>query len=96
MFLKAASDELLLYYPYNLKIKLEEGKTSDLKFSLLYQYTSKKLQTMKQYLIENLSKGFIKQSQYLFATLILFTQKANGGLHLYVNYCKLNTVTKKD
>ncbi len=51
---------------------------------------------MKQYLIENLSKSFIAQSQYPFVALILFTRKADGGLHFCVNYYKLNAITKKD
>jgi hypothetical protein len=46
--------------------------------------------------VDNLSKGFISKSQALFATPILFAQKANGRLHFYVNYYKLNAITYKD
>jgi len=70
IFSKAVSDILLLYWKYNLKIKLE--KDYKLGFSLLYQYSTEELRTCKQYLIENLNKGFIRQSQLLFAVSILF------------------------
>ncbi len=51
---------------------------------------------MKQYLIDNLSKGFIIDSQAPFAAPILFVRKANGGLRFYVDYHKLNAITQKD
>ena len=53
-------DTLVLYYPYNLKIELE--KDQDLGFSPLQHYTLEELWTMKQYLVENLYKGFIEDS----------------------------------
>src|SRR2546423_12353145 len=85
---------LVLYYKYNLKIELE-GEPN-LGFSLLCQYTLEELRACKQYLVENLSKGFIDSSQSLFAAPILFAQKANRGLRFCVDYCKLNAVTCKD
>ena len=96
VFSKAASDKLPPHRPDDLKIELEEGKAHDLKFSPLYQYTSEELRVMKQYLVENLSKGFIEQSQCPFAAPILFARKADGSLRLCVDYRKLNAVTKKD
>jgi len=52
-----------------------------------------KLKAIKQYLIDNLDKGFIKPSQAPFASPILFIKKANRGLHFYINYWKLNAIT---
>jgi hypothetical protein len=46
--------------------------------------------------VDNLSKGFISESQAPFAAPILFTQKANGGLRFCVDYRKLNAITWKD
>ena len=43
--------------------------------------------------MDNLSKGFISKSQAPFVAPILFTQKANEGLHFYVDYYKLNAIT---
>jgi hypothetical protein len=94
VFSKAASDILALYCEYNLKIELEENP--NLGFSLLHQHTLEELRACKQYLVENLSKGFIDSSQSLFAAPILFARKANRGLRFCVDYCKLNTVTCKD
>ena len=55
-----------------------------------------KLQAIKQYLINNLGKGFIKPSQAPFNSPILFIKKPNGGLCFYINYYKLNNITRKD
>ena len=78
IFSKVVLDILALHYKYNLKIELKERP--NLRFSSLCQYTLEELQACKQYLVENLSKGFINTSQALFATSILFVQKANKGL----------------
>ena len=60
VFSKAASDLLTPHRKYDLKIELE--RDHDLRISPLYQYLVKELQTCKQYLIKNLSKGFIALS----------------------------------
>ena len=46
--------------------------------------------------MDNLAKGFIKPSQALFASPILFIKKLNRGLYFYINYYKLNNITYKD
>jgi hypothetical protein len=51
---------------------------------------------MKQYLVENLSKGFIAQSRCPLAAPILFARKPDGKLRFCVDYRKLNALTKKD
>ena len=51
---------LFLYCLYNYKIKLKTK--NNLEYSLLYKITTKKLKTIKQYLIKNLNKRFIKTS----------------------------------
>ena len=78
-FSKAALDVLAPHRNYNLKIELEKDAV-DLGFSPLQHHTLEELQAYKQYLVDNLSKGFIRESQAPFAAPILFTQKANGGL----------------
>ena len=54
------------------------------------------LEAAKQYIQENLDKGFIVLSHAPFALLILMVRKHNGALQLCVNYWKLNAITKKD
>jgi hypothetical protein len=51
---------------------------------------------MQEYLTDNLSKGFIVNNKAPFASLVLFVRKANGSLQFYINYCKLNAITKKN
>jgi hypothetical protein len=51
---------------------------------------------LKNYLTENLNKGFIVYSQAPFVSLILFVKKPNNSLCFYINYHKLNKLTKKD
>ena len=51
---------------------------------------------IKKWVIENFNKGFISDIYAPFASLILFIKKANSFLRLYINYWKLNLITKKD
>ena len=58
MYSKHASDQLLLYYlVVDYKIELIEG--NNLYYSLLYYMTIEELAVIKEYLLENLYKGFI-------------------------------------
>lgn len=54
------------------------------------------LRAVKQYLVENLYKGFIEASQASFTAPILFVQKSDGVLWFYIDYQKLNDLTYKD
>ena len=56
----------------------------------------KELKVYKVYINKNLSKGFIKASLALFALLVLFAYKGDRGLRFYIDYRKLNAITKKD
>ena len=51
---------------------------------------------MKKYLEENLTKNYIAPSSAPYSSPILFVKKADGGLRFYVDYRKLNKITKKD
>ncbi len=94
---KAESDKLSPYWLYDHQIKLENrALTSDLKFYLLYRILAKELEVVKKYLVENLDKCFIKPSQALFVALVLFIKKPDRSLCFYIDYRKLNLLTKKD
>jgi hypothetical protein len=67
-----------------------------LSYHLLQNQTHKELEATRQYLVENLGKGFIDPSQAPFAALTLFVKKPNRGLQFCVDYCKLNALTHKD
>jgi hypothetical protein len=67
-----------------------------LKYNLLYKISIKKLETLKQYLLNNLEKDFIEPNQSLFAAPVLFIKKPSGGLRFYIDYRKLNILTRKN
>jgi hypothetical protein len=54
------------------------------------------LEELKRYLTENLDKGFIDTSQAPFASPVLFVKKPNGSLRFYIDFRKLNRLTRKD
>ena len=95
MYSKRASDQLP---PHHLAVdhKIELTQENNLSYSLLYRMTTEELAAIKEYLLENLHKGFIVPSNTPFASLVLFVSKPNGGLCFYVDYRKLNSITKKD
>lgn len=55
-----------------------------------------KLKALKEWLKENLRKGFIRLSSSPIASPILFVKKADRGLRFYVDYYALNNITIKD
>jgi len=58
--------------------------------------TRTELQTLKEWLEENLSKGFIRASSSPAASPILFVKKTDGSLRLCVDYRGLNEGTIKN
>src|SRR6266536_6030536 len=94
---KTKSNKLVPHYLYNYQIKLEKDtSTSNLKFYLPYYISSKELEVVKKYLVENLDKSFIESSQAIFTALVLFTKKPDRSLRFYIDFKKLNLLTKKD
>jgi hypothetical protein len=73
VFDRSKADELLSHRSYDHKIKLKEERQSFK--SRLYLMSGYKLQKVKEYLTENLKKGFITPNKALYASLILFTKK---------------------
>jgi transposase InsO family protein len=94
VYSKSESDKLPPHRPYDHKIELE-GENA-LGYSPLYHMTTEELETVKQYLVDNLSKGFIEPSQAPFAAPVLFVKKANGSLRFCIDFRKLNQITRKD
>jgi hypothetical protein len=58
--------------------------------------TTEELFAVKEYLLENLHKGFIVLSSSSFASPVFFVAKLNNSLRFCVDYHKLNSLTKKD
>ena len=85
---KAESDKLPPHWSYNYQILLEDD--NNLSYSPLYKMSTEELEIVKQYLINNLYKGFIKLSQAPYASPVLFVKKPNRSLQFCINFCKLN------
>ena len=61
IFNKIESNTLFNYRPYNYKIDFEEGyRLKKFSYNLLYKIFLNKLETVRKYILENLSKKFIK------------------------------------
>jgi hypothetical protein len=84
VFSKSKSDKLLLHQLYNHKIELKGDNT--LGYSLLYKITTAELKTVKEYLINNLNKGFIKASQALYTAPVLFVKKLDRSLQFCIDF----------
>ncbi|KAH5222643.1 hypothetical protein HBI18_040700 [Parastagonospora nodorum] len=62
----------------------------------LYGMSRDELLVLRDYLRENLDKGFIRASSSSAASPVLFVKKPGGGLRFCVDYRGLNAVTIKD
>ena len=51
---------------------------------------------MKEFLEENLAKGFIQESKSPISTPILFAPKKDGSLRFYIDYRGLNSIIVKN
>jgi hypothetical protein len=94
MFLKQESDKLPPHRPLDHDLVLEEGKR--LPVSPLYGMSQGELQVLRQYLDDNLRKGFIRPSSSPVASPVLFVKKPGGGLRFCVDYRGLNAITVKN
>jgi hypothetical protein len=98
VFSRIDSDVLLpLRDSIDYKIELEDRKDPlALGYCPLYKQTTEELRFAKDYITQNLAKGFIVPSLAPFYSLILIAQKPSGGFRFCVDYRKLNALTKKD
>ena len=94
IFSKEKANELLVSSPYNHEIKLEGDCQPP--YSPIYPLSTLKLHVLREYLHDNLAKGFIQHSTSSTNAPILFVKKKDGSLQLCVDYCKLNLLTKKN
>jgi len=94
VFSKKESDTLPPFRQgFDYKVELEEGADPNkgVGHSPLYKQNAEELEAAKQYLTDNLNKGFIVPSSAPFASPIL-----SGKLRFCVDYRKLNAISKKD
>jgi hypothetical protein len=79
---------------FNHKVELEQENAVG--YRPLYKMNVEELEAAREYILDNLYKGFIIPSNTPFASPILMAEKPGRGLHFYVNYRKLNTIIHKD
>jgi hypothetical protein len=94
-FLKKAVDTLPQPRPFDHKLHFN-GPEPLMTLAHLYRMSTPELEKIREYLVENLRKGFIKPSDSAYSSPVLFVKKKDGSLRFYINYQQLNALTKKD
>jgi hypothetical protein len=94
LFDKARADQLPPHRPYDHTIPLKEGTTPP--YGPLYSMSRNELLAMKEFIEENLPKGFIRSSSSPAGAPCLFVKKADGSLRLCNDYRGLNEITIKN
>lgn len=94
VFSPQLAEQLPPHRPYDHDIKLKEGV--ELPFGPLYAMSRDELKVLRDWLDENLRKGFIRPSASPVASPVLFVKKPGGGLRLCIDFRALNNVTVKD
>ena len=87
--------ELPPHQSYDHHIEMD-GDRKKLPKSWVYPISNYKLEKLKEYLDENLKKGFISLSHAPYTSPVLFAAKPNGSLRVCVDYRKLNAITKRN
>jgi len=82
------------YWPYDLSIQIEGEQTPLL--GPIYFLSALKLQTLHEFLDENLRTGIIHPSNSPCGAPVLFVKKKDGSLWLCVDYHGLNKLTWKN
>ena len=94
VFSKTKAEVLPPHHPYDLKINLEEGAQPPV--SPIYSLSAFEQEALKEFIEENLNTGFIWPTSSPHGAPVLFIKKKDGSLHLCVNFCGLNHISKKD
>jgi hypothetical protein len=94
VFSKKEADKLPPHRPYDHKIQLKEG--AEPPFGPMYDMSRGELLVLREYLEENLGKGFIRASRSPAASPVIFVRKPAGGLRFCVDYRTLNGITVKN
>jgi len=94
VFSKSKAETLAPYCPYDLQIDLE--KDSHPPVGTIYSLSKFKQETLKEFIDENLTNGFICSTLSPYGAPVLFVKKKDRFLQLCVDFHGLNRITKKD
>jgi hypothetical protein len=95
LFNKVLADRLPPHRPgIDHAVRSKDGKTPT--WGPLYSMSRAELVVSKEWLEENMSKGFIRQSSSRFAAPVLFVKKPGGGLQFCIDYRDINSKTIKN
>jgi hypothetical protein len=94
VFSKNKADVLPEHRQWDIPIETDDKFTP--KWGPLYNLSEAEMKLLKEYIDENLQKGFIRPSSSPCGAPVLFVPKKNGKLRLCVDYRALNSVTIKD
>jgi len=95
LFNKVLADRLPPHRPgIDHEVRLKDGETPT--WGPLYSMSRAELIILKEWLEENMSKGFIRQSSSPFAAPVLFAKKLGGGLRFCIDYRDINSKTIKN
>ncbi len=94
VFDRAQVNKLSFHHSYDHKIKFTNDVTSSK--CQAYWMSFYKLQKIKKYLNENLSKNFITSSKISYFSLVLFILKINDDFRFCIDYQKLNVIIKRN
>jgi hypothetical protein len=87
-------DALPKFNEFTHEIPLKDGTAP--KFMPVYACTQEELEALREYIEENLRRGYIRPSRSPAGHPILFVPKKNGKLRICVDYRSLNDITIKD
>jgi hypothetical protein len=95
LFSKVLADRLPPHRPnIDHEVRLKEGETPS--WGPLSKMSREELVVMKEWLKDNLTKGFIRQSSSPYAARCLFAKKPDGGLQFCIDYRDINSKTNKN
>ena len=94
MFSANNAKKLAPHRDIDLAIKLQSRKEPP--YGPIYPLSQTELAALREFLEENLAKGFIRESKSPAGAPILFAPKKDGSLRLCVDYRGLNAITVKN
>ncbi|MBW0507764.1 hypothetical protein O181_047479 [Austropuccinia psidii MF-1] len=93
VFSKVKAEKLPPHCACDHHIKLEGSLPP---IGVIYSLSNQESDTLRYYISENVEKCFIQPSSFSTGSPVLFVKKKDGGLHLCVDYHKLNAATRKN